>query len=191
MLNAATVPAHIAFCYTKRRYDLLDALLFEVGQIFPQITYEVDAQSRTANAQALMRGAVRVVRLYGGLAMHPMVGADALVFTFLHETGHHLAEGHRLALDPKIACECAADKWALVTGRGQWERAFNRRFDISAAMDELSAMIDSVQRPLGQKRRQAKRCLPKACWAPSWTARKAQLLKLRSNEMPRFCCLSK
>ena len=59
---------------------------------------------------------MRIVRLYGGLALHPKVNDDALIFALLHETGHLLASGRRFASDPMLACDCEADKWAISEG---------------------------------------------------------------------------
>src|SRR4029079_691528 len=98
--------ANISLRRTRRRRSLVDSLLSEASNAFPEIRFELDAESRTANAQAISRGDIPVVRIYGGFAFNCLVGQDALVFSLLHETGHLLARGHRHALDPRLACEC-------------------------------------------------------------------------------------
>jgi hypothetical protein len=184
MLNAAIVPAETSLCGTQQRHLLLDVLLSEIRQVFPQISYELDANSRTANAQALARGDVRAVRLYGGLALHPIIGEDALIFALLHETGHHFAKGRRFALDPMLACECAADRWALTTGIGKWQQSFDRRFSIRSAADQLGAVINSVR---GKKVRNRPKRRTTSCWAASWETRKICLCKAQYSHLAKHC----
>jgi hypothetical protein len=186
MLNAASVGDDISLCHTQARLLLLDILLSEIRQVFPQISYELDANSRTANAQALARGDVRAVRLYGGLALHPLIGADALVFALLHETGHHLAKGRRFALDPMLACECAADKWALTTGVGKWKRRFDRRFSINAATSQLGAVLALVRGEPPSNIKSAKG-RTNACWAVCWETRATRLRSGRCSNLANHC----
>jgi hypothetical protein len=176
MLNAAIVPAHTTLCLTKQRGRLLELLLCEIRRLFPNVSYELDANSRTANAQALARGHVRVVRLYGGLAFHPMVGEDGLIFTLLHETGHHFAKGRRFALDPMLACDCAADKWAITTGVKLWQQAFGRQLDMPRAMDEVSAMISSMDyEPLSRTVAPNRKKPKQGYWIANWQNRMSRL----------------
>jgi hypothetical protein len=186
MLFAASVPAKTSLCVTQQRHRLLEVLLSEVRHVFPQISYELDANSRTANAQALARGDARAVRLYGGLALHPLIGEDALIFALLHETGHHFARGRRFALDPMLACECAADKWALTKGSGKWQKSFGRRFSIRSAADQLGAVITSVHgKSLLIGNRPKRRTT--SCWAASWETRKTCLCKAQYGHLAKNC----
>src|SRR5579859_3429282 len=79
---------------------------------FPKVLYELVQKPMLVNAQALVVRGQRIVKLFGGLALHPLIERDALMFALLHETGHHLAEGPRLPWNPFLACECQADLWA-------------------------------------------------------------------------------
>ena len=186
MLNAASVGGHISLCDTQVRLQLLDILLSEIRQLFPQISYELDANSRTANAQALSRGNVRAVRLYGGLALHPLIGADALMFALLHETGHLFAKGRRFALDPMLACECAADRWALTTGVRTWQRSFDRDFCIQTAADQLGAVIASIRDEPSSIIKSTKG-RPNGCWAACWETRATRLCLGQYNNLPNHC----
>lgn len=186
MLNSASVGGHISLCNTQMRLQLLEILLSEIGELFPQIRYELDANSRTANAQALSRGHVRVVRLYGGLALHPLIGADALMFALLHETGHLFAKGRRFALDPMLACECAADRWALTTGVRKWQRSFDRDFCIQTAVDQLGAVIASI-RDEPSSILQSTHGRTTECWAACWETRATRLCLRQYNKLANHC----
>jgi hypothetical protein len=186
MLNARQVGPDVLLCHSRERHRLLTKLLCEVQQVFPHVTYELDAESRTLNAQALARGVVKAVRLYGGLALHPFIREDALMFTLLHETGHHLAVGPRFALDQMLACECAADRWALTAGRRQWEHAFGRRLNISRATVELGAVIASVPGKRGSNRKKIKN-LTRGCWAVSWQTRSSRMCSARYDHLASRC----
>jgi hypothetical protein len=120
MLNAFTLPDDVALCRSPTRAEILKILVSEFRTAFTGIEYEIDTQTRIVNAQAFGQGGKRFVRIYGGLAFHPLVSEDALAFTLPHETGHHRARGRRFAGDPMIACDCLADKWAV---GGRRERA--------------------------------------------------------------------
>src|SRR5271170_5637603 len=89
MLNASTLPGDVTLCSSKSRAGMLEVLLSEFRNAFAGIEYQVDTQTRIVNAQAFRLGSSRFIRIYGGFALHPLVNADALVFTLLHEMGHH------------------------------------------------------------------------------------------------------
>ncbi len=157
---------------------MLEILVSEFRTAFAGIEYEVDTQTRIMNAQAFCLGGSRFVRLYGGLAFHQLFSEDALVFTLLHETGHHCARGRRFAGDPGLACDCLADKWALGVGAKALRRCSGRVVNLSNALDSLDAMILSIDIRRGNKvsaspTRQSER--PQACWARFWPARKSRL----------------
>jgi hypothetical protein len=187
MLNATIVPAETSLCVSQQRHRLLDVLLYEIRQVFPQISYELDATSRTVNAQALARGDVQAVRLYGGFALHPMIGEDALIFALLHETGHHFAKGRRFALDPNLACECAADKWALTVGAVAWLRAFGRRLDICKATDSLGAAIASTHDGSPSMGKNVRHRPLEGCWAATWQVRRSRLCSGRRFKVGNRC----
>ena len=182
MLNASTLPSQVALCGSESRARLLALLVSEFKLAFGNIEYEVDNQSRVVNAQAFVRGGSRFVRLYGGFALHPLVSVDSLVFTLLHETGHHRARGRRFAGNPKIACDCLADKWALTVGARTLRRCSGRSLNLCDALDSLNAVIGPVeaatkQLPAWQRRSQRLH----ACWGGCWPTRK---LLLNSGNAP-------
>ncbi len=47
--------------------------------------------NETVNASAMQQGKSAEVNMYGGLARHPLVTADAFALVLCHEIGHHLA----------------------------------------------------------------------------------------------------
>jgi hypothetical protein len=158
---------------------MLEILLSEFRTAFPGIDYEVDTQTRIVNAQAFCLPGSRFVRLYGGFALHPLVSADALVFTLLHETGHHRAHGRRFAGDPGLACDCFADKWALEVGAPAVRRCSGRVMNLSKALGSLDAIIASIGMSDGRASAAfRRRCQgPRACWAGDWQTRKSRLSK--------------
>ncbi len=156
---------------------MLEVLLSEFRDTFAGIEYQVDTQTRIVNAQAFRLGGSRFIRIYGGFALHPLVNADALVFTLLHETGHHRARGRRFAADPGLACDCLADKWALKVGAAAIRRHSGRSMTLSRAFDSLDAIVGSIgvgpgYASVSLKRRSGHQ---KACWSGCWRARKTQL----------------
>ena len=157
---------------------MLEILVSEFRTAFAGIEYEVDTQTRIVNAQAFGLGGSRFVRLYGGFAFHPLFSEDALVFTLLHETGHHRARGRRFAGDPGLACDCLADKWAVGVGARALRRCSGRVVNLSNALDSLDAMILSIdvrrrEQSFAAPTRQSER--PQACWAGFWPTRKSRL----------------
>jgi hypothetical protein len=191
VLNAVTVPKCVNLCRSPSRRLDIETVLSEARTSFPSIEYELDLASRTANAQAYARLNIRVVRLYGGLAFHPMIGIDGLVFTVLHETGHHFASGRRFANDTMLACDCNADRWALTTGAETLRLVCGRTLDIAKAMDELDAMICSVQdvsnRVVGCA--QPAFASARSCWASQWPMRKFRLIRGQVRPLPTRCRL--
>jgi hypothetical protein len=177
MLNAFALPDHVNLLGSPLRAGLLNTLLREFRTAFTGIDYEVDTQTRIVNAQAFGIADKRIVRLYGGLAFHPLVNDDALVFTLLHETGHHRARGRRFAGDPMIACDCLADKWAVGAGANTLRRASGRAMNLANAMQSLDALISSIdagagRAPAGPDARSRK---SGDCWTGYWRSRKSRL----------------
>jgi hypothetical protein len=163
------------------RRELLGDIVADFRRAFPDLLFEIDEASSTVNAQAIMRAGARIVRLYGGLAYHTAVGADGLVFMLLHEAGHHLAPGGRLALRADLACECAADRWALTRGAAQLRKQTGRIFAIAGAVSSLETLAGP---PCGKKDG------PKACWSMSWSRRKRILAGSDPVPAVRRCHLS-
>lgn len=178
MLNAFTLPDDVALCGTPARAAMLDVLASQFRTAFAGIDYQIDTQTRVVNAQAFGIGNQRIVRLYGGLALHPLATEDALVFTLLHETGHHRARGRRFAGDPMIACDCLADKWAIRVGADALRRACGRRMDLANAVDALDAVILSID---GGRSRSTSQITdgrkPQLCWTGHWRSRKSRLME--------------
>lgn len=179
MLNASILPHNISLCGSKNRSRMLKGLVSEFRTAFVGIEYEVDMQTRIVNAQAFHIGGSRFVRLYGGLAFHPLVSEDALVFTLLHETGHHRARGRRFAGDPGLACDCLADKWAVHAGDRALRHRTGRSMNLLAALDSLDGTVASINAGAVIPSRRSLR--PLGCWAGFWPARKS---RLRSGNVP-------
>jgi hypothetical protein len=173
----------------QRRRALLGEILGDFGRAFPDLIFEVDDRSSTVNAQAIMQGARRVVRIYGGLAYHPHIGGDGLVFALLHETGHHLASGGRLASGDGLGCECAADRWALTKGWGRLTRQTGRTFVLDRAISSLE-MLSGLNSSIAESVPARSKSHPRICWATDWSRRKRVLTQ--SNAMPAIpqCYLS-
>jgi hypothetical protein len=173
MLNAFTLPVDVALCRSPTRAGMLTMLVAEFRTAFTGIEYEIDTQTRIVNAQAFGQGGKRFVRVYGGLAFHPIISEDALIFTLLHETGHHRARGRRFAGDPMIACDCLADKWAVGAGASALRRYTGRMMNLQNALDSLDAMIASIDvGGVTLKKRSHSR---QACSAGLWSTRKSRL----------------
>ncbi|HTD00134.1 MAG TPA: hypothetical protein VK734_20530 [Bradyrhizobium sp.] len=172
MLNASILPHNISLCGSKNRSRMLEVLVSQFRAAFVGIEYEVDMQTRIVNAQAFHIGGLRFVRLYGGLAFHPLVSEDALVFTLLHETGHHRARGRRFAGDPELACDCRADKWAVDAGARALRRCTGRSMNLPAALDSLDEAVASINAGATAPRRRLRSL---DCWAGFWPTRKSRL----------------
>jgi hypothetical protein len=163
-------PRDIVNAKKAGREALLEAILSDFRTAFPDIAFELKLDFSSINALAMNLQDERKVTIYGGLALHPKLGADSLVFVLLHETGHHLSDGCRLVRDPALACECAADRWAMTEGSEQLLKASGRRFDVDAALSELSVMMTTGQ----QSRAKYSRKMV-VCWAKSWDLRRRAL----------------
>jgi hypothetical protein len=176
MLFAGQLPPDVlSFGESSERQALVRGLLDDFRQTFPTIEFSLVSEFRFLNAQALLLGSRRIVKLYGGLAFHNRLGKDALAFALLHETGHHLAIGSRLNWNPWLACECVSDLWAVNQGVAALREQTGYTVNILKAVEELDQVIG---RPTELERSDT-------CWAFSWLDRKASILKkgpLRSHE---------
>ncbi|WP_225712509.1 hypothetical protein [Bradyrhizobium semiaridum] len=166
------------------RHQLLYEILTDFRQAFPELRFELDEASTTVNAQAFIRGNDRVVRLYGGLAYHASIGADGLIFTLLHEVGHHLSRGGRLAANAELGCECAADRWVLTDGMARLKKRTGRMFSIEQAVASVESIAPAVCGATVRKRG------PSVCWADHWPSRKRILVRPESAPAIPRCYLS-
>ncbi|WP_156180458.1 hypothetical protein [Bradyrhizobium sp. LTSPM299] len=174
MLNASALPDDVVLCDADSRGRMVEVLVSEFRTAFADIEYEVDTQTRIVNAQAFLQSGRRFVRLYGGLVLHPLTNDDALVFSLLHETGHHIARGRRFAGDPSLACDCLADKWACGAGARELRRRSGRILNLTKAfrsLDDILAPNDVGSGSASRRRSQQ----PQACWANFWSTRKSRL----------------
>lgn len=174
--------------HLDERGDLLRVIFVDFRKAFPKIEFELHAESRTINAQAIIHGDAQIVRLYGGLAFHSLAESDLLVFTLLHEVGHHLSSGGRLAFCESLGCECAADRWALTKGLSGLEDRAGRTLDIEKAIASLDALGTAVRarRAIAPEDKDG---LPR-CWALDWPKRKIHLAGLIPMPVVRRCYLS-
>lgn len=171
----------------EKRKDLLKVIFLDFNQAFPIIEFELDERSRTVNAQAITHGDTRLVRLYGGLGFHPFIGEDGVVFILLHEVGHHLASGGRLAFCQDLGCECAADRWALTQGRATLKNRTRRIFSIDKALASLEALSEFPRNNVVQEKTYEG---PSPCWALDWQKRRLHLAGLRKLPALRRCYMS-
>lgn len=160
-------PSELSLREDPERLTLVRTLLDYFRRTFPTIEYELVSEFGFLNAQALLLGSKRHVRLYGGLAFHDRLGKDALAFGLLHETGHHLAVGPRLHWNPWLACECVSDLWAVGEGAATLSKQTGHSMDIVKAIEELDEVIGAP----------AQQFHSSACWAMSWLDRRTSLLR--------------
>ncbi len=125
------------------RENVLEMLLDDFRKAFPDVTFELQLDFTIINAQAMRLQDKPTVIIYGGLALHPRLGAELLTFIILHEVGHHLAGGCRSARDRSLACECASDYWAATLGADALLQKSGRRLRMRAALEELSRVMSS------------------------------------------------
>ncbi len=186
MLNASALPDDVVLCDADSRGRMVEVLISEFRTAFADIEYDVDTQTRIVNAQAFLLSGRRFVRLYGGLVLHPLTNDDALVFSLLHETGHHAARGRRFAGDPGLACDCLADKWALGPGARALRRRSGRVLNLTNAFRSLDAILMSIGGRSGSASRRRSQ-QPQACWAKFWSTRKSRLRDGSSSEPTGPC----
>ncbi|MBR1157882.1 hypothetical protein [Bradyrhizobium elkanii] len=167
------------------RDTLLCDILADFRRAFPDLLFELDEGSATVNAQAFIRGNDRVVRIYGGLAYHAAMNADGLVFALLHEVGHHLSKGGRLAANSELGCECAADRWILARGAARLRKQTGRTLSIERAVSSIEPLTALA----GCDRRARKRG-PNVCWADHWPRRKRVLVRPEAAPAIPRCYLS-
>jgi hypothetical protein len=155
---------------SRERRALLAEIFSSFTLIFPTIALELIDDSGAINAQAVVVGGRRCVRLYGGLAFHPLAGRGSVSFGILHEIGHHLARGCRLPSDQRLACHCAADHWAATKGAKSVAAVMN--FNLRSVLDEMDLILE--------KREDVTPACRDKCWALTWSCRKQSILVKRS-----------
>jgi hypothetical protein len=147
--------------------------IFELS--FSSVHYRILESISAVNAQASFSNGKHLVDIFGGLAFHPVIRHDGLVFTLLHETGHHLSTGCRLPWAP-LACECAADKWAITDGRKALA-ANGGRFRLEAALQQIELAAAPETRKKSATRT--------SCWSMNWQKRRQALLNGRTMILKR------
>jgi hypothetical protein len=153
----------------ERRREVAE-ILADFSLSFPQLSYRPVFDASLINAQAVTTATGRHVNIYGGLVFHPGIGANSLVLTLLHETGHHLSDGCRSPINRTIACECEADHWAITEGAALLAQRSGRVFQLTIALKELSA-IYSLARETGSHAAGLA-----TCWSCEWSTRRQALL---------------
>jgi hypothetical protein len=155
---------------SRHRLSSLTRLIALFESSFSSVHYRILESITAVNAQASFSNGRHLVDIFGGLAFHPVIRHDGLVFTLLHETGHHLSTGCKLPW-AQLACECAADKWAITEGRKALA-ANGGRFRLEAALQQ----IELAAAPETPK----KTATPANCWSMSWQKRRLALLDGRA-----------
>jgi hypothetical protein len=154
---------------TARRRAVVESIIRIFQEKFPILDFRILDGVSAINAQASIINDVRSVDLFAGFAYHPEVGRDALIFVLLHETGHHLSQGCRLPWMPKLACDCAADFWAITEGRAELRRS-SCRFVVESALRQIERAANlngsNIATSVGRAR----------CSFLNWTKRKRRLI---------------
>jgi hypothetical protein len=166
---------HSTLSASPERQLLVEALLADFRRAYPTIEFSLVPEFNFLNAQALHFGSTKLVKLYGGLAFNFAIGQDALMFALLHETGHHFATGSRLVLNPRLACECASDHWAINEGAATLLERTGRSLDIAKALNDLDRAMQQ-QTCAGQIESPASSGRSRNCWAMNWEDRKKSIL---------------
>lgn len=169
------------------RESILEVLLNDFRKAFPDLTFGLQLDFPIINAQAFALEDKRIVTIYGGLALHPRLGAESLTLIILHEVGHHLAEGCRSRRDPSLACECASDYWAVTVGTATLLQKSGRHLRMRVAIEELNQVM-SPRQP--SKDRYIKRPSTSGCWARGWSLRSRALFERTRPPMIKGSCIT-
>jgi hypothetical protein len=154
---------------SAQRLSSLTKLIAIFEASFSSVHYRILESVSAVNAQASFANGRHLVDIFGGLAFHPVIQHDGLVFTLLHETGHHLSAGCKLPWAP-LACECSADKWATTDGRKALaENGGN--FRLEAALQQIEQAVGPQAGKIPSKAAARTRC-----WSMNWPKRKRALL---------------
>jgi hypothetical protein len=150
---------------SRGRRALLNRLSDVSKKAFPEIEVLIYEASPSFNAQAFSVRGQPIVTLFGGLAFNRRMGKDGLLFTILHEIGHHVAPGPRITRTNRLSCDCAADRWAIVEGHAAI-LSHGLSLDIKSALNEIEVAISELG---GAFDVSAKR------WCFDWSRRKITL----------------
>jgi hypothetical protein len=150
---------------SSERYALLNRLSGISSTLFPEIEVQIHESNPSFHAQAYVLDGRQIVTLLGGLAFHDCLQQDGLLFTILHEIGHHVAPGPRITPTDSRSCDCAADCWAVEEGR----RLFSSRgmtLNTVSALNEIESALSALKpsHDLSSERR-----------CSGWSRRKATL----------------
>jgi hypothetical protein len=154
------------------RPGLLDAIVADFRNAFPNLHFELRLDRKVINAQAIVIEEKRCVLIYGGLGLNPKLGEDSLTFVFLHEVGHHLADGPRMPFDLSLACECVSDCWATRDGAAILQQRSGRQFQIGKAISELNSLLSSPRVP-AFPHSETRAAI--GCWNRQWCERRNAL----------------
>ncbi len=179
MLFGASVTSSAIQDRSSERWALLRTTIEVVQSCFPSIVLRLLDHVPAVNAQASRFNGEACVDIFGGFAFHPEVGADALKFTLLHEIGHHFGGGPRMSAGSKLACDCAADSWAILQGLALLAER-DVAVDVELAMSQLekalSPSVDSIR---------ANQFQNENCWCWDWPRRKHHL---STGKVPALQC---
>jgi hypothetical protein len=129
---------------SSERYALLKWLSETSRKVFPNISLQIQEGNPSFHAQAYILDGRRIVTLLGGLAFHGCLQKDGLLFTILHEIGHHVAPGPRITRADARSCDCAADRWAVGEGR----RLFSSRgmtLNVRSALNQIELALSALK----------------------------------------------
>jgi hypothetical protein len=129
---------------SSERYALLKRLSEVSEKAFPNVELRIQEADFSFHAQAYVLHGRQIVTLLGGLAFHCCLQKDGLLFTILHEIGHHVAPGPRITPTDPRSCDCAADCWAVGEGR----RLLSSRgmtLDIRSALNEIELALSALK----------------------------------------------
>jgi hypothetical protein len=166
------------------RPEILASIVRDFKRTFPDISFELRLDRLVINAQAIALAGKKTVLLYGGLALHPQMGPDALTFCMLHEVGHHRANGNRLPCDASLACECAADYWASTSGANVLQAMSGRIFEMKKAIVEIAHVTEGRE----EFENSCPELKDSRCWRQCFSLRKQALINPPKSQ-PRGSCV--
>ena len=158
---------------SSERYALLKRLSEISRSVFPKIEVQIHEAHPSFHAQAYVLDCRQIVTLLGGLAFHDCLQQNGLLFTILHEIGHHVAPGPRITPTDPRCCDCAADCWAVGEGR----RLFSSRgmtLDTRSALNEIELALSALKPAYDLS--SGRRC-------SGWAMRKAAMTSLPARQV--------
>jgi len=159
--------------HSCERYALLKRLSEITGQAFPKIELRIQEANSSFHAQAYVLGGRQVVTLLGGLAFHTRLQKDGLLFTVLHEIGHHVAPGPRITRTNPLSCDCAADHWTITEGQRLFS-SHGMTLDIRSALSEIELALSDLM-PASD--------LNSERWCFDWSRRKTALTSAPARQV--------